>query len=352
MKKVLFINSNKAWGGGEKWHYNMALALREEGYNVMLICSPHSELAKAATNSNLEISYLNIKNLSFLNPIKLIKAYKILKTFTPNSIILNLPSDAKLTSVLSLLQPLKNIIYRRGMPHPFKNNFLNRFVFSRVNIFIANSLEIKKSIIKNLPYLEPKVKVIYNGVYPKSIEPSLFGKTIRLGNLGRLVDQKGQFHLIDVAKSLSEINFDFKLSIAGVGPNKEKLKKLIKDNKLENHISLLGHVEPNSFFEQIDLFLFTSYFEGSANALIESLQYNIPAIAFNISSNPEVIEDKVNGYLVKPYSSREMTDKIIEIYNLKEDYLGMRKQAQNTILKKFNYSQKIQEVKDILNNEN
>ena len=236
------------------------------------------------------------------------------------------------------------------MPHPIKKNYLNNLTYKNVDLFIANSIEIKKSIIQNYPEFESKVKIIYNGVDFRELTLKEVSSPITLGNLGRLVQQKGQIQLINLAKKLIEKSFNhFVIEIAGKGPLEEELNELIRKNELSEHIKMLGHIDADSFFRKIDLFIFTSYFEGSANALIESLQYSIPAITFNISSNPEVIQDGENGYLVSVDDTEQMANKIIELSGDPKRYHKMQEACHRILTQKFIYSDKIKEFEEIIN---
>jgi glycosyltransferase involved in cell wall biosynthesis len=151
-----------------------------------------------------------------------------------------------------------------------------------------------------------------------------------------------------MAKILKSKEIDFRLLIGGKGPDKEKLDNLISKYQLHENVYLEGHVNPEDFFRNIDLFVFSSYFEGSANALIESLQNHVPVIAFDTSSNPEIVKDGINGYLVPLYDEKELASKVISIANSNELYLEMQSQAHKTIEELFNYTEKVIEVEGLI----
>lgn len=351
MKKILFFNTNQAWGGGEKWHLNMAISLKAQNYDVYIYCYQDSKLAKRAKDQGLKVKEIKLSNLSFLNPSKRKQVQSFLKEIKPHAIIMNLPRDVKICAPLAKRLKVKKVIYRRGMPHPFKRTFINRYIFSKVDTFIANSKEIKRSIIQNFPELEAKTKIIFNGVIPKENQLSPLYKPFKLGNLGRLVEQKGQKDLIEVAKILKQKNFDFKLNIAGDGPLKEELKELISKYQLDKNVILLGYQKPEDVFSNIDFFVFTSHFEGSANALIEALQYQKVVIAYDISSNPEVIQNGTNGILVKHGDTEAMANAIIELSMNEKLCREMQDHAKETILNLFNYTNKVKEVMELIENE-
>lgn len=349
MKSIVFFNTNQAWGGGEKWHLNMAISLKAQNFKVTVICQEDGELAKHAKANELNFIPLKLGNLSFLNPFKILQVKKILTEIKAECIFLNLPRDVKICAPIAKILKIDKIIYRRGMPHPLKNNWLNRFLFKRVDYFIANSLEIKRSIIKNFPQLESKVKVIYNGVIPKVMPSHPRQDILILGNIGRLVEQKGHKDLIQVAAILKQKNFPFKLYIAGTGPLQDELEQKIKQLQLNEQVELLGHRPAEEVFGLIDFFIFTSHFEGSANALIEALLYQKPIIAYNISSNPEVVENGHEGILIPAFDIEKMANAVMELSIQKNLCESFQKNAKAKIETKFNYQNKVKEVIELVN---
>lgn len=87
---------------------------------------------------------------------------------------------------------------------------------------------------------------------------------------GRLVDQKGQWHLIRAFSRVINKLPDAKLLILGQGGNKDYLERLIKDYKLEDSIKLLGYKSnPYIYMVRSDIFAFSSVYEGLGNILVE-----------------------------------------------------------------------------------
>ena len=128
-----------------------------------------------------------------------------------------------------------------------------------------------------------------------------------------------------------------------------ELEELINSLELKNHVELLGHKAADEVFKQIDYFIFTSHFEGSANALIEALQFQKPSIAFDISSNPEVIENGREGILIPPFDHHKMASAIMELSIQPELSESFRNNAKAKILNKFNYQSKVNEVIELVN---
>ncbi|MFA5583924.1 MAG: glycosyltransferase [Bacteriovoracaceae bacterium] len=315
-KNVCFFNSNRAWGGGEKWHLNTAKFFKDLGHKIFMVTNIRSELEKKAHEEKIPSLGFYIHNLSFLNPFKLLAIMSVFREEKTDAVIMNLPSDLKLGGLAAKFSGVKKIVYRRGMPHPLRNTWLNRFLFTRVlTDIIVNSEEIGRSLVKGNESWFPqhKLRLLYNGVdTSRAIEVSnkiyeREGDEIVLGNAGRLTSQKGQKYLIELASLMVNAGVKFKLLIAGTGELEEELKKLISDNNLENEVKLLGHVDDMpAFFNSLDAFVFTSLYEGSANTLIETLWYRVPTVAWDISSNPEIILHQQTGYLARPFDIEDL----------------------------------------------
>lgn len=323
-KTICFFNTNRAWGGGEKWHLTTARELNKRGYQSLLVTNNGSQLYHKARLERLLVYGFSVHNLSFLNPLKILTMAAFFRTKKVEAIILNLPQDLKLAGLAARLAGVKRIIYRRGMPHPLRNTALNRFLFQNVlTHVVVNSEEIGRSLVeKNSEWFpKDKIRLIYNGVTPATAhhQEKLYHKKsneLVVGNAGRLTDQKGQVYLIELAELLKKNAIPFKLLIAGEGELRTHLTNLIAQKNLQEEVSLLGHVDDmTAFFNSLDVFVFPSKFEGSANTLIETIQHNVPCIAFDVSSNPEIIQHGVNGFLARPFEVSDLYKYTVELMN-------------------------------------
>lgn len=320
-KTICFFNSNKAWGGGEKWHFTTAVEFKKRGYRTFLGTNQTSELGNRAQKEGVEFYRFSVGNLSFLNPFKLIALALFFRAQKVDAVLLNLPSDLKLAGLAAKLAGVKKIIYRRGMPHPLRNTFLNRFLFLNVlTHVVVNSKEIGRTLEEGNEDWFPKEKLvlIYNGVdTSKTFDRTkkLYekqGNELVIGNAGRLTEQKGQKYLIEAAEMLRQDGINFKVLIAGEGELKNNLQNLIDSKGLQDQVKLIGHVtDMAAFMNSLDVFAFPSLFEGSANTLIEALYYEKPIVAWDVSSNGEIVVNEQCGKLVEFKNVKNMKEAIL-----------------------------------------
>ena len=130
-QRICFFNSCKAWGGGEKWHFDTALRFSADGFPVVAGVYPGSELALHFQPTDIQKFEVRVSNLSFLNPWRICHIRKRLQDLNVESIILNLPSDVKAAGIAARLAGRNTLPYRRGSgiinPNPFFRLFFGFF---------------------------------------------------------------------------------------------------------------------------------------------------------------------------------------------------------------------------------
>ena len=136
--------------------------------------------------------------------------------------------------------------------------------------------DIKKNYIKKITNAFDLSKYKYNEKKRASFRKKHNIKNEKvIINVGRLNFQKNQIYILKLAKKI-----DAKFFLIGVGEDKEKLEKLIKEEKLEEKVYLLGEQKDiPEILSGGDLFLFPSVFEGSPVALYEAEANGIPTVA-------------------------------------------------------------------------
>ncbi|MGM7691669.1 glycosyltransferase [Staphylococcus saprophyticus] len=101
--------------------------------------------------------------------------------------------------------------------------------------------------------------------------------------------------------------------IYGDGEQKSILQNLIKELNLENNVKLMGYTEKaREIFGTADCSLLTSEYEGFALSIQESIASGTPVIAYDIKYGPsDMIEDRVNGYLVENENINALANSIV-----------------------------------------
>jgi len=356
---VCFFNSTPAWGGGEKWHFEFSSGLYRKGHPILVFTSSSGELRRRVEETGMPSYGIRVANLSFLNPIKILRIARILKKEKVSLIIMNLSADMKVAGLAAKIAGVKRIIYRRGSAIPIRNNLINRFLFRKVlDEILANSFETKRTLLKNNPRLiDPsRITVIYNGLKFEQFETTeknpcyqREGGELVLGNAGRLVKQKAQEYLVDLAVELKKRKQNFRIIIAGEGRLETQLREYARESGVEDRIVFLGFIaEMKSFLDSIDIFVLSSRWEGFGYVIVEAMANSKPVVAFDVSSNPEIIEDGKNGYLIPPYDIEKLSDRVVQLMEDSKRRKQFGKHAKESAYERFSYGHAFSKVEKYL----
>jgi glycosyltransferase involved in cell wall biosynthesis len=199
------------------------------------------------------------------------------------------------------------------------------------------------SLFQNL-----RIEVIPNGIDTEVYQPidrSVARKILGLppdkylilfGALNALSDPiKGFDLLLSALKSLKESQIASEIEVAIVGSSKPDCDNIdtFKThylNKLHDDISL------SLVYSAADVFICPSRNENLPNVILESLSCGTPCVAFNIGGIPDLIDDRVNGYLAMPFDTADMARGIEWILTDPARYSVMRNQARQKAIDGFN----------------
>jgi poly(glycerol-phosphate) alpha-glucosyltransferase len=133
--------------------------------------------------------------------------------------------------------------------------------------------------------------------------------------MARYHTEKQIDHAIRAFSIVTEKIPEAKLEIYGFGQEEDKLRKLINKLNLDNNVFLKGFTNSvDVIFEESTFSMLTSKYEGFGIALVESLAHGCPLISYDIKYGPsDLIDDGINGYLVKPNDIKSLAEKIIAL---------------------------------------
>lgn len=146
---------------------------------------------------------------------------------------------------------------------------------------------------------------------------------------GRLTYQKGFDYAIAVAEKVLEKYPDWEWHIYGEGEERENLQKGIDEKNLQNKVILKGQVDSmKEVYPHYAMFVLTSRYEGFCMVLLEAQNAKLPEVSFTIDFGPdEIIQDGVNGYLVKPFAIQDMANQINDLIEHPEKRKRMSEQT-------------------------
>jgi glycosyltransferase involved in cell wall biosynthesis len=134
-----------------------------------------------------------------------------------------------------------------------------------------------------------------------------------------LVQRKGFDVLLKALARLEPPANDFKLELAGDGPEREVLRSLAADLGLADRVEFLGEVDDvPSHFAQAQLLVHPSFSEGLSNTILEAMAEGLPVIATSVGATAEYIEPGRTGALVPPGNVEALASALTELLRAPE----------------------------------
>jgi len=205
--------------------------------------------------------------------------------------------------------------------------------------WIANCKSIAYSNAKALGLNIKKLKVIYRGrdtsKFPVWQKPESDGK-FKFVFVGRLMERKGLFELLEASKMLKDNQLPFRLDIYGGGSLAVGLQEIIDTHQLNDAVKLHGSVQNGwkKIYEG-DCFVFPSWYEGFSGSLVEAMITGIPIIASNITMNKEAVTDGKTALLFEVKNKHDLFDKMKQVITNYHDVLHLGKNAREEAMNRF-----------------
>lgn len=171
-------------------------------------------------------------------------------------------------------------------------------------------------------------------------------KTTIVGFVGRFDPVKQLHVLLDCAETLREEDVLFIL--VGDGQEKPCIEKEISSRRLESLFYLPGFIHyPGKFYSIFDIFTLPSKRESLSIALLEAGGAGIPAIAFDVGGNGEIVRDGETGYIVPAQDHnafQKRLNRLVREKDLRETMGGKARKFVNTTFSKKNRYETLMDI--------
>jgi colanic acid/amylovoran biosynthesis glycosyltransferase len=221
----------------------------------------------------------------------------------------------------------------------------------------------RRYILEHFPAIEAgKIMVSRLGVdVPERAEEHRVARgtrrTFTLLSVGRLHAVKDHAFLVRACARLRDGGFNFECVIAGEGPERQRLELLIRKNRLQGQITLLGQVaraQMDALYGRADVLVLTSRSEGIPLVLMEAMMRGRIVLSPAITGIPEIVIPGKTGFLYAPGALQDFVAKILFLEKLmcREDRNAMsrldwiRHAARVQVLHNFNRTKNLNHFGD------
>ena len=236
-----------------------------------------------------------------------------------------------------------------GTPFTFTSHSYEIFQPRYDNFRIKSSLAKKHVTISrfNLEYIRDRfdvnedwITVVHCGVDLDRLKMRAGqGRSGFIVSIARLFPEKGIDVLLGACGKLKKAGVPFECLIAGEGPERPALEKLVRTLGLEREVRMPGNQTQEEVFrllqEAMIKVLPSRALETMGVALMEAMAIGVPVVAPRLNGVPELVEDGECGFLVDPNDVDTMADRLRQLLTDEALRTKFRETGYRKVLEEF-----------------
>jgi len=357
--KVLHLLLSLETGGMERFVYEHCLALNHDEFDVSVCCIDRLEgFSQSLREHGIKVDLLqkNQQHFDWLFPFRLSRYLKendidIIHTHTGSFFH---------GSVAGFLARTRGIIFTEHGRDPVETmpvRILDKISSYFADQIITVSKDLENHLIKEIKLPPKKIRTIINGVNTETY--CVHGKSEKLreefglqptdkivGTIGRLAEIKNHPFLVRSFEKVKKIWPESRLILVGSGPCENSLKSLAADLGLADSVILTGNRnDVDDLYRLFDVFVLSSFSEGTSFSLLEAMASGVPPIVTNVGGNPGIVKDSVNGYLVEVDDDQALAEKILHIFQ--QGGGDLANNARQLVIDRYSLEQNLKQYTDI-----
>ncbi|TDT50817.1 glycosyltransferase family 4 protein [Fonticella tunisiensis] len=328
--KVLHIISGGETGGSKNHLLSFVEAMRKKGEESIILCFMEGLLYDEAKKAGLDIRLVKQSKRFDLSIIKRIKGICEKEGID----IINC-HGGRANFIGYFLKKVYRAIYvttiHSDYREDYRGNFYKTLIYSNINRAVLNSFDyyitvsssFKDMLIKR-GFKNKNIYVVYNGINFNEVEQNFSREDIikkyglrdskyHVAMVARFHPVKGHRVFLDGCRTVLDKRNDVSFILVGDGNIRNEMEDYAKNLGIRDHISFVGFQRPDEFLFISDFTVLTSFTESFPLVILESAKYRKTVISTEVGGIPDLIEDGVNGYLIKPGDSGTLADRILRL---------------------------------------
>lgn len=235
-----------------------------------------------------------------------------------------------------------------------KDDYLDKILYvplmRRCDRVIAVCDTQKSHWVKKFPSLAERITTIHNGVDAQTFSRQVdaVAKTslrkklgiqdgeLVIGMVAGFRPEKNHKDVLAAVSCLVKNGMPVKLLLVGDGGLRQELENIIGGSGLTNRVIMVGFTkEPRQYLSIFDVGVLFSSAETFSMAILEMFAMCIPVVASDIGGTSEMVQNDVNGYLVKSHDVMDLTEKLTVLLSQPEKQKQLGTNARQTVLDRF-----------------
>ncbi len=362
--KILYVITKSNWGGAQRYVYDMAVAAKARGSQVLVAAGGEGELITRLTDAGISVRTITglSRDISVGDELRAFNQLrKLFKEKRPDVVHLN-SSKAGLAALAARLSGVKRIVFTVhgwawNEARPAWQKLIIRCIYWATLVLVDVAIAVSdttRAQASGLPFVQKKFRVVHNGLSHISFlsraearKKLLPGspRTFWIGTIAELHPVKGLDVLIEAFEHMTVDFPEAELVIIGEGEERGALERQMKIEGVSGRSHLVGQVaNASETLSAFDMFVLPSRSEALGYVLLEAGLAGLPVVATNVGGIPEIITDTVTGLLVPPDNRELLTDAMEKLSGDESLRARYGKALQEKVEKEFSREQMVKET--------
>ncbi len=340
--KVLHIDEQNGWRGGEQQASWLIRGLCAHGHHVIIAARPESAFYRN-DHGGAAIERLPVP---LITEVDLYSAFRISRLAREAKVDIFHAHTSHAHTIALLARRLagrgKVLVSRRVSFLP-KTDPFNRWKYAAPDRIVGVSEHVTQ-ILRDGGVPDSKLATVHSSVDLAAVEVppipraelGIDENTTLILNAGSLVGHKDHANLLHaMARALTTIP-EARLLIAGDGALRPEIEALAQTLGISHAVTLLGHrSDVPRLIRAADLYVSSSWSEGLGTSILESLACKVPVVATEAGGAREMVIPGETGYLVPCRDSEPLAEAIVRALTHPDEAKKFAEKGRTLVEKEF-----------------
>jgi len=319
--KILHVEAGTNLYGGALQVCYLMRGLNEQHHINILVCPEDSEISRHASDIAQRVYAIPMRGDADISLIWRLR--NIIRKEQPDIVHLHSRRGADFLGAIAARLAHAKVILTRRVDNP-EAWFQIRIKYRLCDKIICISEGIKDVLI-NEGIAVDKLACVPSGVdtqkYNLSCNDDWFRKEFALpqdcrviGMIAQFIARKGHLYLLQAIPNILSEYPDVRFMLFGKGPMEDSIRAQVMSSGIQTRVQFAGFRDDlERILPCLHAVVHPAEMEGLGVSLLQTAASRVPIVGASVGGIPEIVKNKINGYLIPSRSSQAITDAVLEL---------------------------------------